>query len=298
MQKKSEQLWAANFQSFLLSVYISPPPENTSTGTRYTISVPGAQSVTAVNVKDSNASGADITASFSLSSGNNDNGEASPHWVFSAFTHSPIAWWQLDEKVGTSYTDSSGNGNTGTASGSPAIAPVAGKVGGAQSFAGGNYITTNANFGDNVSSLTVTAWVYSTSGGYALSYVAKDNMGNRSWYFGMNDPTSFKVATWTDEGGRIDANMGGFTLNAWHHVAFVYDGTYITLYLDGVASGTTAQHGTITHNTTPVYIGAIGGSYPFVGALDEVRVYDAALSAYEIKQIYTYSKTNFFQMFR
>jgi hypothetical protein len=73
--------------------------------------------------------------------------------------------------------------------------------------------------------------------------------------------------------------------NAWHHVAIVSDGTTVRAYIDGTQSGS-AQNLTLGATSGPLQVGAyIDGSSNsdyFSGTLDEIHIYNRALTATEI----------------
>jgi hypothetical protein len=73
-------------------------------------------------------------------------------------------------------------------------------------------------------------------------------------------------------------------VGAWTHLATTYNGSTLTLFVNGVSVATQAATGSIASNTGPLRIGgnAIWGEY-FNGLIDEVRVYSRALSASEIQ---------------
>jgi len=73
----------------------------------------------------------------------------------------------------------------------------------------------------------------------------------------------------------------------WHLVAATYDGNSVSLYADGKQIGNTPVQGTIdTAGTKPAYIGSSnGGSEFFPGGIDDIRVYNRALAAAEIKEM-------------
>ena len=75
--------------------------------------------------------------------------------------------------------------------------------------------------------------------------------------------------------------------NQWMHVAFTYDGKAKRAYVDGQLVGELAFSATPTDSTDALYFGARGATYGFVGALDEIRLYNRALSADEITKLYT-----------
>jgi hypothetical protein len=77
---------------------------------------------------------------------------------------------------------------------------------------------------------------------------------------------------------------GVLTSGTWIHVAAVYDGAQMRLYQDGVEVGNTSKIGNIDQNAVAVWIGRNpDGKRPFDGRIDEVYIYDQALTAAEIQ---------------
>lgn len=75
------------------------------------------------------------------------------------------------------------------------------------------------------------------------------------------------------------------SLNQWHHVAGTYDGSTISLYINGALIGSTSVSGGITSSLEPLVIGSesfFGGRY-FDGKIDEVRIWGDARSQAEIQ---------------
>jgi hyaluronoglucosaminidase len=78
----------------------------------------------------------------------------------------------------------------------------------------------------------------------------------------------------------------------WTHIAGVYDGTSVTLYVDGVAHQTAPAPEPADDFESPVFLGAhIDGAY-FSGSLDEAAVYDRALSQQALLEHYTVATGN------
>lgn len=75
------------------------------------------------------------------------------------------------------------------------------------------------------------------------------------------------------------------TSNEWHHIAMTYDGTTLTAYKDGASVGT--DTGDLTHTTDRLLIGTRDSLYSqyFDGIIDEVQIYNRALSAEEIRNL-------------
>ncbi|HEX3108095.1 MAG TPA: LamG-like jellyroll fold domain-containing protein, partial [Thermoanaerobaculia bacterium] len=94
------------------------------------------------------------------------------------------------------------------------------------------------------------------------------------------------------------AATASITTGTWHHVAATYDGSTISLYIDGALAAATSHSGSISNNGGFLSVGSedgragacngctgTAGRY-FKGLLDEVTIYNRALSAAEIQTIY------------
>ena len=71
----------------------------------------------------------------------------------------------------------------------------------------------------------------------------------------------------------------------WHHIAEVYDGKSIKLYIDGTLDGQAEPSGKLPTNDLPMWIGARPGGVAAKGIIDEVYFYDRALSEQEVKNL-------------
>jgi hypothetical protein len=147
--------------------------------------------------------------------------------------------------------------------------------------------------------MTVAAWVNLQNSGAWQQIVAKVNQVGAavapyfSWHL-FGGPISstqwrpqFQVVT--TEGGSVNVSS---TVNAnygqWVHVAGVYDGTAVRIYVNGVAQGSEAQTGNITGFSQPLFIGADGEPGEFAkGVIDEVRIYPEALSSAQVRALYS-----------
>jgi hypothetical protein len=76
--------------------------------------------------------------------------------------------------------------------------------------------------------------------------------------------------------------------NAWTHLALTYDRTAIRLYVNGVLVRSTARTGAVATSAGPLRIGGNSRGELFTGQLDEVRVYNRALTAAEVVTIRDY----------
>ena len=92
----------------------------------------------------------------------------------------------------------------------------------------------------------------------------------------------------TDVFTTADIGFSGptaLTLNTWIHLAATYDGTTLRLYVNGVQVATKATTGAIRVSTGALRIGgnSVWTNEWFAGLIDEVRVYNKALTATEIQ---------------
>ncbi len=203
-----------------------------------------------------------------------------------------IGWWKLDGDV----TDASGNGYDATVVGSPGY--VTGQDGQALSLNGSSQyaaVPHDAALGMS-NALTLATWVNpareatqnliskSTNGGlggYELCLAATSSTWPHKAFFRLNQVPSGDTY-------RINSTtLYSDHLNSWIHLAATYDGATMKLYVNGVLESSLPAAIAIAGNTLPVGIGAqVDGSGSasrwLQGGLDDVRIYNRALSAGEI----------------
>jgi len=189
--------------------------------------------------------------------------------------------YSFNEGSGTGVYDASGNGNNGALQGGTSWT-TAGKYGNAISFNGTNaYVNIPSSTSLQLTSaMTLEAWVNPSvvNGVWRdVIYKGKDN------YYLDADSTSGKPATRATSGGAL-FGTGPLTVNTWTHLAGTYDGVTLRLYVNGVQVSSRAETGPIGVSTNPLQIGgdAFYGQY-FLGKIDEVRIYNWALSGPQIQ---------------
>jgi hypothetical protein len=185
--------------------------------------------------------------------------------------------------------DSSGNGNHGSCTEGltcPAYVPTGGHLGsGAYNFAGsGNYIEiANEDQFDFTTTFTVSLWM--KVNGFANGWEGVATKGDSAWgvsrYWGSRNVTftTFSPAPDDIQGTAIVDD------NQWHHVAIVYDGNQKRLYVDGQLDAERTFTGSVSTNNLKVRLG-YNEEYPpadYSGLLDDVRIYNRALSQAEIQ---------------
>jgi len=192
-----------------------------------------------------------------------------------------VAAYGFNEGFGTIVTDASGNGNTGTIG--TATWTTSGKYGNALSFNGTSArVTVNdSNSLDLTTGMTLEAWLFPTAVGGWRDVIYK---GTDDIYYLMgssDDSTPALGGTFSPSALRGTSSL---PLNAWTYLAGTYNGTTMRLYVNGVQVSSRAQTGPIQTSTAVLTMGgdALYGQY-FAGRIDEVRIYNRALSAAEIQ---------------
>jgi hypothetical protein len=200
-----------------------------------------------------------------------------------------LGWWKLDEKEGATAADSSGNGNDGTLVGNPQWRPQGGKIGGAIELSGkGDYVKIdNESAFDITNQITIAAWVNITS--IPQEWTGIVTKGDTAWRMSTDFANSiFHFGLGTNNN---DYMSGKTTVSSgqWHHVASVYDGQKMSIYVDGKLDASQPRSGPIATNNFPVCIGENieNNKRFFNGLIDDVRVYNYAISENEIAALAT-----------
>jgi len=185
---------------------------------------------------------------------------------------------------------------------------VEGKFGNALSFDGINdYVAVRDSSSLDVDRVTIEAWVYlgdSFPSGHR-NIVRKGHTSQRCYgldiYPGTSPPRT--IRGWVNlgpSGGSTALVAYGPSLatNTWYHVAMTYDGSNVRVYVDSVQVGmSSTTTGNIFDNDLSVRIGGqpsaeSGGALAFKGKIDEVRIWNEALTAAQIQQSYALGTTS------
>jgi hypothetical protein len=206
-----------------------------------------------------------------------------------------VGYWTFDEGTGTVAYDYSGNNATGSWGGSD-IHWTMGRIGSyAGQFAGtaGDYVRAAPIPSLNGSGKTVSAWVYHRDGNQERVVGVFEGVGSAVPQYALfiNNSSALRVQL-VNSGGTFFGDIYSsysLSVNAWHHIAVTYDGSHVIFHLDGVAESHSLT-GIIRTDVSPaLYIGARGDLYSaedFNGLIDDVRIYNRALSTAEIQAMY------------
>ncbi|MEI6752622.1 MAG: LamG-like jellyroll fold domain-containing protein [Paludibacter sp.] len=223
--------------------------------------------------------------------------QTSEVWSFSTLTPSLTTGLVAYYPFNGNANDASGNGNNGTVNGARLTTDRFGNVGKAYNFDGvSNYIKVpNSNSIDiTTNQISMCAWVKISNGSYTNQILSKaQDVVNRKYgmYVGHNNETrlGFELKT---SNGVTDIISENIPIEQWHYVTETYDGKNLLWYIDGVIIKTLAWTGDIVSTTTDLSIGCFSDltrSF-FKGNLDNIRIYNRALSSEEVSQLYNSEK--------
>ncbi len=211
-----------------------------------------------------------------------------------------VGWWRFEENTGTSIADSSTNSNTATLTNGPTFStdvPFPSVY--ALDFDGtDDYVEVSdhddLSFGNSStdSAFTMAGWVKldSTS---LQRFITKSTSSTAEYIFGTGSGSNLLLALYDDTTSVVRYRLSSATLSTgtWTHVAVTHSGGTIKLFINGSEdSGTSSDIGSYTamHNSTgTVRLGAYqNGSQYTNGKLDELAIWDEALTSAEITAMY------------
>jgi PKD repeat protein len=195
-----------------------------------------------------------------------------------------VAAFGFEELSGAKVVDASGSGNHGTLTEATRI--TSGRYGKAMKFDGVNdWITVNDSASlDLTTAMTLEAWVYPTvANATADTILVKEDGSNSAYYLYGAEDTPQPVAGARIGGYQSPRGPSTLAANQWTHLAGTFDGQSIKLFVNGAQVAEQSVTGTIPASSGVLRIGgnAIWGEF-FKGYIDEVRIYNRALSATEI----------------
>jgi hypothetical protein len=204
----------------------------------------------------------------------------------------PVSWWKAEGNA-----RDSADGNHGTDTVANPVSFAAGKTGEGLSLSGGFVQVPDAP-DLQPAHVTVQAWVKATSPGNFTYIVGKARgAGGISYalYTGGGGGLIFFVNS-TPDGGAVrtvlspSADPAVIWDGQWHQATGTYDGQAARLYVDGTEVGSTEGPGTIDYSSPqPLLFGTyqVAGGLFFSGGVDEVKIFDLALTAEDVMATFT-----------
>ncbi len=201
-----------------------------------------------------------------------------------------LGWWKFDQGQGSVAFDWSGHSNHGTLVGGPQW--VAGNINGALDFDGtDDYVDLNDPLGlQIVGNITIAAWIKSDDVGGERNIIAKGYVFDPHGEIRLQlNGNTYNFGS-LDSGGQHEVSAGGADTDAgrWVHLAGTYDGANWNLYKNGLLISSAED----TVGAVPVAVGWSIGSRGgdmidqlFDGLIDDVRIYNRALTQDEIAEI-------------
>jgi len=139
---------------------------------------------------------------------------------------------------------------------------------------------------------TIQAWIYPTqfrANYYEGSVISKES-SNGGYALNVGGDGQARIVIGANNWYEAVVPAKTISLNKWTHIAGVYDGSTVKIYINGVLKATTSTTGALKINSTPLYIGASPefSSREFIGGIDEVSIWNKALTASEINSLKDY----------
>lgn len=225
-----------------------------------------------------------------------------PASALPVITNGLVGAWEFDGNA----NDLSGNGNHGSAVGVVATADRFGNENGAYSFAASQArIEVSPVFSTHQTQLTYVAWIKLPAEGGSLYGEYTTGGATRNYWLartGWDVNGALTLATYPPSGagdGNVSMNLSDRT-QEWIQVALVRDGNTLSGYLNGNFEGTDTAIGAYTGSTPTLaaignrynsvaggWYGTQEGSYKFDGSIDDLYIYDRALSPTEVSTLYS-----------
>jgi len=192
----------------------------------------------------------------------------------------------FDEGAGDTAGDLSGMGNDGAIKGAEW---VNGKIGSALNFESGDYVEVPHSDSLSITDkITVMAWTYMNVGSSGeMAIVSKGTWAANDLPYELTEDAG-GVIFWQfyDNAGRDTCSPNSPAAGEWHHITGTYDGEVFKCYIDGQLGEEWGYAGAMPENNASVTIGKRSKANDtfFTGMIDEVAIFNRALTAEEIQE--------------
>ena len=215
-----------------------------------------------------------------------------------SFIYDPClaAHWRLDEGEGAFSADATGNGSgsSGNVVTFRSVEWVPGRWGKALSFDGtwDHYAWTRQSQSlDLTDGMTVSLWIKKSEGQYSRqTLMAKSNYYDHRTQFMLDLDNSQRVRATVGTMDKGEVSVPGRRIDArdWHHIALTYGSNTLELFIDGQSQGKATGGDKLMSVSEMITIGSgHQGREPIRGALDEIRIYNRALTGSQVKALAT-----------
>lgn len=206
-----------------------------------------------------------------------------------------VGYWNFEETSGTTSADVSGTGNSGNFVGSgitisPDVPPTTCYVNERSlHFNGdGSYVNVPDTPSMDPDYISIAFWVKPevTASQYQHLVFKQRIPGVATSYGVWLDNLGRPYAEFSDGGVSGVAGTTTLPLNQWSYVVVTYDGSNINMYINGALDAHRAYgNGPIQYGGYPLKIGHGDYNYPFQGSIDDLRIYNRALTTQEVADI-------------
>ena len=206
-----------------------------------------------------------------------------------------LAWYGLNGNV----ADSSGNGNHMTNYSAVSTTDRNGNANSAYSFSGNSQYLAEASPSWTMTatgSMTVSIWVKSTTGGiFFWNGLTQGQGGTGKFCYFLVNTGSGNTEFWANKQGLAWLKCStSNTANTWTHWVATYSNSTMKWYKNGVLVSTTSYTYTNVNSASmPLYIGKGGGTNYFTGSVDDIGIWNRALTQAEITGLYNMDCTGF-----
>ncbi len=195
-----------------------------------------------------------------------------------------LGHWSFEENGGNVALDGSGNGHDADLVGGPQWLPAVSGLGLELTGQGDGAIVPSGFAQGPLSEISITAWIrHGTPASFSSIVDQRDTVDDGYDLFISDTGHPFV---------RINAStLVGTTPiadDAWHHLAGIWDGNQLAIYVDGQLDATKVIPATTVEVSGALHLGRhfeLNSDFESDGTLDEVRIYDRALSAFEISDL-------------
>lgn len=197
----------------------------------------------------------------------------------------PIGHYRLDEPAGASeMPDATGFGRNGSYGEGITLGAEALAGGTAMEVGGGSFATIPGEHFEGLSDFTLSLWANASDVTGLQTLIAKG--GDASPTFAIIADGG--VLQWfVDAGPEFSTDAAVLTANTTHHVAVTYTSTNATLYVDGApVASMDAPLAFEVSEDNPFMVGAFNTALPFAGRIDDIQIYNRALTEEQLKGLH------------